>query len=110
MGANALDIPKETGRPVSMASTLTSDQATVINDEKMGNDAASEKGAGSVRPGTEDSKAAVVRNDAGDGDDDNEYPSGLKMAFIVVALVLGIFLLALDMVRPFPPPAMTCSC
>jgi hypothetical protein len=30
-----------------------------------------------------------------------EYPSGIKMAFIIVALVLSIFLFALDLVRRF---------
>lgn len=111
MGANALDVPKETGRPVSTASTL-SDQATVINDEKQtdektADDGLSEKGAGSVteesgaRPGTEDSKAAVTGGADADEDDGNEYPSGFKMFFILLALVLGVFLLALDMVCLF---------
>ncbi|KAG0652816.1 MFS gliotoxin efflux transporter gliA [Hyphodiscus hymeniophilus] len=35
--------------------------------------------------------------DAEEGDDGGEYPSGIKMAFIVVALMLSIFLVSLDM-------------
>lgn len=109
MGANALDVPKETGRPVSMASSLTSDQATFVDEknaeDKTISDTLSEKHAGSVadsaanraRAGTEDSKAAAVVT-GGDAEDDAEYPSGFKLFFIIVALVLGVFLLALDMV------------
>lgn len=41
----------------------------------------------------------VVESPASDGElREDEYPSGLKMFFIVVALVLSVFLLSLDMV------------
>jgi len=33
----------------------------------------------------------------------SEYPTGFKLASIVVALCLAMFLVALDMVRPSPP-------
>lgn len=33
---------------------------------------------------------------------DDEYPSGIKMFFIVLALVLSVFLLSLDMVSLHP--------
>lgn len=34
-----------------------------------------------------------------DGDDDNEYPTGLRLIFVVVALILAIFLTSLDFVN-----------
>ncbi|PTB67607.1 MFS general substrate transporter [Trichoderma citrinoviride] len=34
---------------------------------------------------------------------ENEYPSGIKMFFIVLALVLSVFLLSLDMIRQMDP-------
>lgn len=35
-------------------------------------------------------------------EDEDEYPTGIKMFFIVLALVLSIFLLSLDMVCAWP--------
>lgn len=41
----------------------------------------------------------VVESPAEDGElREDEYPSGIKMFFIVLALVLSVFLLSLDMV------------
>lgn len=42
---------------------------------------------------------SVVESSAEDGElREDEYPSGIKMFFIVVALVMSVFLLSLDMV------------
>jgi hypothetical protein len=41
--------------------------------------------------------------------DESEYPQGMKMIFVVVALVLSIFLVALDMVCPSSPLATSSS-
>jgi len=41
---------------------------------------------------------------AGGEEDDGEYPNGMRMAFIVVALVLSIFLVS----DPTPPPPRSC--
>lgn len=45
----------------------------------------------------------VVESAAEDGElREDEYPSGIKMFFIVLALVLSVFLLSLDMVSLYP--------
>ncbi|KAH7163525.1 major facilitator superfamily domain-containing protein [Dactylonectria estremocensis] len=76
-----LEVPKGTERPVSTASTLRGED---ITQEKKQDDGT-----------TTDGEATL------DGTDDeidlSEYPTGLKMFFIVLALVLSIFLVALDM-------------
>lgn len=41
--------------------------------------------------------------------DDSEYPKGLRLLAVVVALVLSIFLVALDMVGPHHHPTR-CYC
>lgn len=62
---------------------------------------ASEK-AGYLSAGEEErDEAKAVKHDgvpSSAADEDVEYPTGFKMFFIVVALVMSIFLLSLDMV------------
>ncbi len=56
--------------------------------------------AGSVAGKTDtDTEAAPEKPLDEEPPAEDEYPSGTKLVFIVVALVLAIFLLALDMVR-----------
>ena len=97
MGANSLDIP----RPMSRGSTLAGSPMGTIKEKS---EAAS----------THDSDDATVRDekDVEVADEptepDAEYPSGFKMLFIVVALVLSVFLLSLDMVsRPVAHVVLT---
>lgn len=81
---NALEVPnKETEVAASSASTLRGDDEVV--QEKV-----------------EDSTVDETVEDAGDLLNDDEYPSGLKMFFIVLALVLSVFLFSLDLVRNSP--------
>jgi hypothetical protein len=86
---SALDVPKGTERPVSTASTLRGEDAMIEKKEDGGL-----TDGGETLDGTLESQDEV---------DLSEYPSGMKMAFIVIALVLSIFLVALDMVCSQPP-------
>lgn len=48
-------------------------------------------------------------NDASEGDvspeiDDSQYPTGVRLAAVVAALALSMFLVSLDMVRILQPP------
>ena len=79
---NALEVPKETEVAASSASTLRGDDEVV--QEKVEDTPTEEE-----KETTEERENVL---------NDDEYPSGLKMFFIVVALVLSVFLLSLDMV------------
>ncbi|KAF7554898.1 hypothetical protein G7046_g6689 [Stylonectria norvegica] len=79
----ALEVPAEHERAASAASTLRGDD---VVDEKKGDD-----------EGTLDGDVGTDEQSEGDELNDDEYPSGLKMFFIVIALVLSVFLLSLDM-------------
>ncbi|KAJ6788772.1 hypothetical protein PWT90_06351 [Aphanocladium album] len=82
---NTLEVPREPGWATSTTSTLA------------GEDHALEKNipdSSSVGKTESDTEAAVEQTEELAED---EYPSGTKLIFIVVALVLAIFLLALDM-------------
>lgn len=93
MAANSDRRVPQDGEPASSSSSTLAD------------DHVSEKAAGypsSVRDGgkTKDKRSKedeVSSTAAADVADDVEYPSGIKLGFIVVALVLGVFLLSLDM-------------
>ena len=64
---------------------------TLVDEEKM------EKLADSTDRPTSDSEAPSFKDDAATITPETVYPTGLRMAAIVVALALGIFLVALDM-------------
>lgn len=83
-----LGVPREPERPVSTASTLRGED---LSQEKKQQDDGTTTDGEATLDGTEDEV------------DLSEYPTGLKMFFIVLALVLSIFLVALDMVR-YPIP------
>lgn len=85
-----LDVPQGTARPESTASTLRGEDAMIEKKEDGGM-----TDGGETLDGTLESQEEV---------DPNEYPSGMKMVFIVIALVLSIFLVALDMVGCHPHP------
>lgn len=88
-----LEVPRDTDHTVSSASTLAGDHLS--SDEKVIEPRAS---------GDEKHEDSVKEQVQSDELSEDEYPSGIKMVFIVVALVLSIFLLSLDMVR-FKHPA-----
>ncbi|KAH8688168.1 major facilitator superfamily domain-containing protein [Ilyonectria robusta] len=77
-----LGVPREPERPVSTASTLRGED---LSQEKKQQDDGTTTDGEATLDGTEDEV------------DLSEYPTGLKMFFIVLALVLSIFLVALDM-------------
>ncbi|KAK7421865.1 hypothetical protein QQZ08_009743 [Neonectria magnoliae] len=76
-----LEVPEEQERPVSTASTLRGED--LVNEKKQ------DDGATTDGDGTLDGLDEEI--------DTTEYPTGFKMFFIVLALVLSIFLVALDM-------------
>lgn len=86
---SSLDVPKDEQQPVSSASTVAAEPSFI---EKI--DDTSARDSESI---TKDEDAGSA-NDAGEPDD-IEYPTGAKMFFIVVALVMSIFLLSLDQVH-----------
>ncbi|KAM3541279.1 hypothetical protein ARSEF1564_005778 [Beauveria bassiana] len=88
---NNLEVPREQpGWATSTTSTLAGDDHALEKNLPY----ASSVGAGGDGKTELDSEKAVAQ--PGEPSED-EYPSGTKLAFIVVALVLAIFLLALDM-------------
>lgn len=92
---NNLEVPREQpGWATSTTSTLAGDDHALEKNIPY----ASSVGAGGDGKTELDSEKAVAQ--PGEPSED-EYPSGTKLAFIVVALVLAIFLLALDMVSFF---------
>lgn len=86
-----LEVPKDSDRTVSSASTIAGDQLSEKAAYLSGGD--DEK-----QQDKQEKQDDVSSNAATDVPDDTEYPSGIKMFFIVVALVMSIFLLSLDMV------------
>ncbi|KAJ4159099.1 uncharacterized protein LMH87_008016 [Akanthomyces muscarius] len=84
---NTLEVPREPGWATSTTSTLAGDDHHTL--EKNIPDTSSIGGK------TESDTEAAVKQPEEPSED--EYPSGTKLIFIVVALVLAIFLLALDM-------------
>lgn len=87
----SLDVPRpESGFHTSVASTVAGDD---FLHEKAHDSTDSEVGKHA-----EDKTSSTSEDDSA-----TEYPTGMKMFFIVLALVLSIFLLALDMVCTYPP-------
>ncbi|KAK2594521.1 hypothetical protein QQS21_007802 [Conoideocrella luteorostrata] len=85
-----LPVPKDSEPPVSSASTLAGDHAFEKKDYlSAGEDAVEDEKSGKQED--------ISSTAATDVPDDTEYPTGMKLFFIVVALVMSIFLLALDM-------------
>ncbi|KAK3369997.1 major facilitator superfamily domain-containing protein [Podospora didyma] len=78
--ANAYLSSDSTRAPSRAVSTIENEKNMDSDEKKTGNDDAASTGA----------EAAVVS-------DEGDYPTGVAFAFIVVALVLSIFLVALDM-------------
>ncbi|KAI9055863.1 hypothetical protein LZ554_000801 [Drepanopeziza brunnea f. sp. 'monogermtubi'] len=84
--AETLTEEKEVGRSVSPTPTRSLNKETT--------------GANSFDDGATHQREGSVQNDAvvQEGDEDEgDYPAGLRMAFIVIALLLSIFLVSLDM-------------
>ncbi|KAJ3536214.1 hypothetical protein NM208_g6820 [Fusarium decemcellulare] len=74
-----LEVPQNQERPESTASTLRGEEVQEKKEEQEDVD---------VTDGT---------IDGGDDLSEDEYPSGIKMFFIVLALVLSVFLFSLDL-------------
>jgi MFS family permease len=106
--SGSLEVPRGSARPDSMTSTLADPEARSVLNEKTPDDFRSPTPSSrhtdddivSSHSGTQvdvekgDSRAATPT--AGE-DDDAEYPSGLKLTILVIAMALAIFLTALDM-------------
>ncbi|KYK61950.1 efflux pump antibiotic resistance protein [Drechmeria coniospora] len=87
-----LGVPRRSDHTVSSASTLAGDRPS-SSDEKV-----TDPGAGSTAADDEKSRHDDNFSDRPPDElSDDEYPSGVKLVFIVIALVLSIFLLSLDM-------------
>ncbi|KAJ6443170.1 major facilitator superfamily transporter [Purpureocillium lavendulum] len=93
---SGLGVPRDTDRPVSSAASTLAGERTSV-DEKPVDHA---NGIASGDDGKHDG-ASIEKQEQDQGASDelseDEYPKGIKLAFIVVALVLSIFLLSLDM-------------
>lgn len=97
---NTLEVPREPGWATSATPTLAGEdhglEKTIPDDASTAAKTESDTEKGAPEPSDELSE--------------DEYPTGTKLIFIVVALVLAIFLLALDMVSTYTPflslPAM----
>ena len=73
----------------------TSTQGSIRRDKSELDDVPTENEEGSIRDKTKAEDDPVAEEDVA-----GEYPSGMKMAFIVVALVLSIFLVRMFLWRP----------
>lgn len=93
--STGLEVPRESGRTVSSASTLAGEHIPVFDEKPAYSSAGEEEHRDEKGDKTDDALSSA----ATDTPDDTEYPTGIKFAMIVVALVLSIFLIALDMVR-----------
>ncbi|UNI20457.1 hypothetical protein JDV02_006542 [Purpureocillium takamizusanense] len=93
---SGLGVPRDTDRPVSSAaSTLAGERTSVDEKPADGNNVTA--GANSEKLDSESLKKGEQDQGVSDELSEDEYPKGVKLAFIVVALVLSIFLLSLDM-------------
>jgi len=79
----SLEVPATTDRPESTTSTLRGEDVQEKKEEKQDED---------VEAGT------VSGNNDSDEVDEDEYPTGINMFFIVLALVMAVFLFSLDLV------------
>ena len=88
--SESLAVYKDGSRPISSTTTLAGDAASRVKklQEKSPED-------------TESTSKNEDSSNVGETvePDDTEYPSGFKLFFIVVALVMSVFLVSLDMVR-----------
>ena len=69
----------------------SSPHGSILNEKTDLDDTQTENGDGSIR------NPANAEADA--GDEEGEYPSGVRMALIVVSLILSIFLVSALMMR-----------
>lgn len=95
---SGLGVPRDTDRPVSSAASTLAGERTSVDEKPVDTPNA----VAGADPEKQDSESVMKgEQDPGSSDElsEDEYPKGIKLAFIVVALVLSIFLLSLDMVR-----------
>lgn len=90
--STTLDVPRDTVHSPSAATTLAGED---MMEDKTRDSGSSARG--------DDEKSLRHSSDIpSDQLRDDEYPSGFQMFFIILALVLGVFLLSLDMVSNKP--------
>ena len=96
----SLDVPRDTEPPTSRASTLAEDHVPESHAAEKLDEVDADKDAGLK----DDLQKDEAQNDkpAADVLAEDEYPHGAKLLAIVVALILSIFLVALDLVRQTP--------
>ncbi|KAI6782766.1 drug:H+ antiporter-2 [Emericellopsis cladophorae] len=90
MTSSNLKVPQTGDRSASSASTLHGEPSSLHEKDAVNGSVA--RDSASIVTGK--AEANITTPESEDG---IEYPTGIKMAFIVVALVLSIFLLSLDM-------------
>lgn len=84
--------PTNTGAEASNTTLAPGDAPSLVDyKEKKVDDSSSTSG-------NETDNGTIVAGTGGAGEEDIEYPKGVALTFIIVALVLSIFLVALDMV------------
>lgn len=92
----SLDIPPaSSGVATSAASTVVGSE---FAHEKAHDSASSHSGTDHDHLNEKDVVEASEEQTPDESIDDTEYPTGMKLFFIVLALIFSIFLLALDMV------------
>jgi hypothetical protein len=91
----AVPSPRTSNVDISQATSVVGDDASsVANKEKgLGGPVAPAAGAGEKTG----EPASLAPGEHGEGHDLSDYPQGYRLGAIVVALVLSIFLVALDM-------------
>lgn len=79
-----LEVPATTDRPESTTSTLRGEDVQEKKEERQTDE--------DVETGT------VEGNNDSDNPEEDDYPTGINMFFIVLALVMAVFLFSLDLV------------
>jgi hypothetical protein len=91
--AKKLEVPATTDRPESTTSTLRGEDVQEKKKEEGQTD--------------EDVEAGTVQgNSDSDSPEEDDYPTGINMFFIVLALVMAVFLFSLDLVRYASTPSL----
>lgn len=103
-----LDVPHGSSPPAtSRASTLADEDLRPENpktDTSVPDTASRTSGGLDRDPEKLEAQAAAATDELSE----DEYPSGYALLSVVVALILSIFLIALDMVRPHTTPREAC--
>lgn len=90
----SLGLPQDAERAPSTAPSVDGNRTAVDN---MSTTDVDEEAPEILDPSGEKVDAATAAAADSPTDDDHEYPTGMRLVFVVVALVLSVFLFALDM-------------